>query len=99
MMLENLTYIELLRSGYRVEIGKIGVKEIDFIATKDQQRIYIQVSYLLSSENTIQREFESLKSINDNFPKYVISMDKFNLSKDGIIHLNFETFLLQGLKQ
>ena len=99
MMLENLTYIELLRSGYRVEIGKLGVKEIDFIATKDQQRIYIQISYLLSSENTIQREFESLKSINDNFPKYVISMDQFNLSKDGIIHLNFETFLLQGLKQ
>jgi hypothetical protein len=99
MMLENLAYIELLRSGYRVEIGKIGVKEIDFIATKDHHRIYIQVSYLLSSDNTIQREFESLKSINYNFPKYVISMDTLNFSRDGIIHLNFETFLLRGLNQ
>lgn len=94
LILENIVCIELLRLGYKVCIGKNGSKEIDFVCDKDGKRIYVQVCYYLSSEKTEQREFGAYENIKDNYPKYVISMDEFNMSRDGIIHMNIRDFLL-----
>lgn len=93
--LENIVYIELISRGYQVEIGKVGTKEIDFIARKDKEIIYYQVSYLMVTEQTREREFGVYKNISDNYPKYVLSMDKVDFSQDGIIHKNIIDFLLQ----
>ncbi|MBS9783696.1 MAG: ATP-binding protein [Pasteurella sp.] len=93
--LENIVYIELISRGYQVEIGKVGAKEIDFIARKDKEIIYYQVSYLMETEQTREREFGVYKNISDNYPKYVLSMDKVDFSQDGIIHQNIIDFLLQ----
>ncbi|MBR0574012.1 MULTISPECIES: ATP-binding protein [Pasteurellaceae] len=93
--LENIVYIELISRGYQVEIGKVGAKEIDFIARKDKEIIYYQVSYLMATEQTREREFGVYKNISDNYPKYVLSMDKVDFSQDGIIHQNIMDFLLQ----
>ncbi|MBE6493978.1 MAG: ATP-binding protein [Methanosphaera stadtmanae] len=97
--IENIVYVELLRKGYDVTIGKISDYEIDFIAKKYKQKIYIQVSYCLSSDETIQREFRPLLKVKNNYPKYVISTDNFDFSQDGIIHQNLIDFLLNGPKQ
>ena len=94
LILENIVYMELIRRGYDVTIGKAGTKEIDFIAKKNHQKIYVQVTYLLASEQTIQREFGVYQSIQDNYPKYVVSMDEFDFSRDGIKHCNIRDFLL-----
>ena len=75
-------------------MGKVDNLEVDFVCKKQNKLIYIQVSYLLASEETIEREFKPLKNIPDNYPKYVISLDKVDLSRDGIIHLNLIDFLL-----
>lgn len=92
--LENLVFLELKRLGYTVSIGKLNNKEIDFIATKTNEKIYIQVAYLLSSQEVIDREFAVLQRIPDNHPKYVISMDKFfGESFAGIKRLNIIDFL------
>ena len=96
--IENIVYVELLRNRYQIFIGQLNGYEIDFIATKGKQRIYIQVSYLLASEETINREFRPLLRIKDNYPKYVLSMDKFDFSREGIIHQNLVDFLVNGLK-
>lgn len=94
-MLENLVFLELKRRGYELFIGKFGTKEIDFIATKAEKRLYIQVAYLLASEQTIEREFSPLLSIKDNYPKYVLSMDTiFGSDYEGIKRLNLVDFLL-----
>ncbi|MDP8170706.1 ATP-binding protein [Pasteurella skyensis] len=93
--LENIVYIELISRGYQVEIGKVGTKEIDFIARKDKEIIYYQVSYLMATEQTRKREFGVYKNISDNYPKYVLSMDNLDFSQDGIIHQNIIDFLLQ----
>ncbi len=93
-VLENIVYFELLRRGYDVKIGVINKKEIDFVAVKDKEVNYIQVTYILSNDDTVKREFGNLLKINDNYPKYVISMDKINMSHDGIKHLNIIDFLL-----
>ena len=93
-VIENIVYMELLRRGYEITIGKAGNLEVDFVCKKQSSPIYIQVSYLLASEETIEREFKPLKSINDNYPKYVITMDDINMSHGGIIHLNLVDFLL-----
>lgn len=94
-VLENLVYLELKRRGYHVFLGKAGSKEIDFIAEKENRKIYIQVAYLLASPRTIDREFSVLKSIKDNYPKYVISMDEiFGKDIDGIQRINLVDFLL-----
>ena len=101
-VLENIVYFELLRRGYDVKIGVINnakknkkdYKEIDFIAKKDMEVKYIQVTYILSSENTIEREFGNLLKIKDNYPKYVLSMDEVDMSHEGIKHLNIIDFLL-----
>ena len=66
-----------------ITVGKIGAKEIDFICQKQEQKIYVQVTYLLASEETIQREFGIYESVRDNFPKYVVSMDEFDFSRNG----------------
>lgn len=92
--LENIVYIELISRGYEVTIGKVNDKKIDFIAKINNEINYFQVSYLLSDEKTRNREFGSLLEINDNFPKYVLSLDNFNFSQNGIIHKNLINFLL-----
>ena len=95
MILENLVFLELKRRGYQVFIGKFENKEIDFIAEKENRKIYIQVTYLLSSQEIIEREFSVLKLIKDNYPKYVISMDTiFGSVFDGIQRINLVDFLL-----
>lgn len=92
--LENIVYNELIARGYKVNIGNLENGEIDFIATKYDEKIYIQVAYVLSDESVIKREFDSYKKIDDNYPKYVISMDKFDFSRNGIIHKNIIDWLL-----
>ena len=93
LILENIVYMELLRRGYKATVGKAGDKEIDFVCEKRGQKLYVQVCYLLASEDTIQREFGAYDSIRDNFPKYVVSMDEFNMSRNGINHKNIRDFL------
>ena len=92
---ENIIYLELLRKGYNVRVGKINNLEIDFVCTKGNEKNYIQVAYLLASSETIEREFSSLEKINDNYPKYVISMDEFDMSRNGIRHINIIDFLMK----
>jgi len=95
LILENIIYMELLRRGYTIHIGKIDNKEIDFICEKQNNKIYIQVTYLLASQETIDREFKVYDTIKDNYPKYVLSLDSFNMSQNGIIHRNIIDFLLE----
>ncbi|MDR2046553.1 MAG: ATP-binding protein [Clostridiales bacterium] len=91
---ENIVYLELLSRGYDITVGKTDDYEIDFIAYKGKNRIYIQVCYLLASSETISREFGNLERINDNYPKYVISGDLPDFSRNGIKHFNIIEFLL-----
>ena len=94
LILENIVFMELLRRGYSVTVGKTGKKEVDFICDKRGERIYIQVAYLLASEETIHREFDVYDSIRDHYPKYVVSLDEFDMSRNGIRHRNIRDFLL-----
>ncbi len=94
-VLENIVYQEMRSRGFEVSVGTVKKKEVDFIAQKGSETIYLQVSYLLASPDTIEREFGSLKAVSDNFPKYVLSMDNFDLSRDGIEHKNIVDFLLK----
>ena len=94
LTLENIVYLELLRRGYHVTVGKNKDKEIDFVCDKRGEKLYIQVTYLLASEETIQREFGVYDTVRDNFPKYVLSMDEFDMSRNGIKHRNIRDFLL-----
>lgn len=94
-ILENIVFLELLRRGYTVRIGKSDAKEINFIAEKMSQRIYIQVAYLIPDQNVAEREFSALLGIKDNYPKMVLSLDKFDLSRKGIVHKNLINFLLE----
>lgn len=93
-VLENIVFIELLSRGYKVKIGKLKDREIDFIAENSDGIIYFQVTYLMESESTREREFGIYKQLNDNYPKYVLSMDKVDFSQDGIIHRNIIDFLM-----
>lgn len=95
MILENIVYVELLRRGYTVYIGKVNEQKVDFIAKKGKNIKYYQVSYLLETEKTRNREFRVYEHIRDNFDKYVLSMDKVDFSRNGIIHKNIEDFLLE----
>ena len=94
LILENMIYLEALRRGYHVTIGKAGDKEIDFVCDKRGEKLYIQVAYLLASDETISREFGVYDTIRDNFPKYVVSLDEFDMSRNGIKHCNIRDFLL-----
>ena len=93
LILENIVYMELLRRGYKVTVGRIGDKEIDFVCRKQNNKLYVQVTYLLASSETIEREFGVLEQIPDNFPKYVVSMDELDMSRNGIKHCNIRKFL------
>lgn len=93
--LENIVYNELVLRGYNVSIGINNGKEIDFIATKHNQKEYYQVSYELSNKETERKEFGAYNGINDNYPKYVLSMDKLDYSQNGIIHKNVIEWLLE----
>ncbi len=93
--LENIVYNELLTRGYTVFAGKTHKGEIDFVAIRNGRKCFIQVSYLLASEATIKREFGAYSKITDASPKYVMSLDKVDLSHDGIIHMNILDFLLR----
>lgn len=97
-LLENVIYNELLNRGYEVYIGKIPNGEIDFVALKDEKKEYYQVAYYLYDQAVIDREFGGYRQIADNYPKYVISMDKMDFSRDGIIHLNAIEFLKNAEK-
>ena len=94
LVLENIVYMDMLRRGYTVTVGKVYDKEIDFVCDDRGERIYIQVAYLLASEETVQREFGAFSGVRDNFPKYVVTMDEIDMSRDGIRHLNIRDFLL-----
>jgi len=97
-ILENIVMLELKRKGYKVFVGKSGLTEIDFVAEKPGQKIYVQVAYLLSEPSTIEREFSPLLEVKDHYPKYVVTMD--NLWKDnidGVIHINIADFLLMNI--
>jgi predicted AAA+ superfamily ATPase len=93
-ILENIVFLELLRRGYTVYVGKNGEREIDFVAVDGAERIYIQVCYLLADEEVIEREFGALETVPDNYPKYVVSMDEVERSRNGIRHMNIRDFLL-----
>lgn len=93
--LENIVYNELVSRGYDVKIGNLEKAEIDFIATRFKEKIYIQVAYILADDSVIDREFGAYKSIEDNYPKYVLTMDKHDFSQEGIIHKNVIDWLLE----
>ena len=92
--LENIVYNELLTRGYNVNVGNLEQGEIDFIATKGNEKIYFQVTYKINEEN-YEREFGAFKYIKDNYPKYVISTDTLDLSENGIIHKNIIDWLIE----
>ncbi len=96
-VLENIVYIELVSRGYEVSIGKVGDREIDFIAKRDGALSYYQVAYLIPTEETREREFGVYREVRDNHPKYVLSMDPVNFSQDGVIHRNLLDFLQEDL--
>ena len=92
--IENIVYNELVSKGYEVYIGKTKKGEVDFVATKNKQFKYIQVCYHLKTEDVIEREFGAYNNINDNYDKYVISLDKEDFSRNGIHHINLFDFLI-----
>ena len=92
--LENIVYNELVFRGYDVKVGTLENGEIDFIALRDGNKIYVQVAYVLTDDTVVNREFNVYKNIADNYPKYVITMDKFDFSQEGIIHKNIIDWLL-----
>lgn len=94
LVLENIVFLEIMRRGYQVTVGRAAEKEIDFVCEKQKQKLYIQVSYLLASEDTVKREFGAYDSIRDNYPKYVVSLDDFDMGRDGIKHKNIKEFLV-----
>lgn len=95
-ILENIVFLELKRRGFKVYIGKLETIEIDFVAEKQGTKIYVQVAYKIENEQTIQREFGNLLSINDQYPKYVITMDDFWKDNiEGVNHLYITDFLLK----
>lgn len=94
LILENIVYLELRRRGYDVTVGRSGNKEIDFVCARRGEKLYIQVAYLIASAETENREFGAYDSIRDNFPKYVISLDEYDMSRNGIKHRNIREFLL-----
>ena len=96
LVLENILYMELLRRGYKVTVGKLGEREVDFVCEKRGEKLYVQAAYLLASEDTIRREFGVYDGIRDNFPKYVVTMDEMNFSRNGIKHRNIRDFLTQS---
>ena len=95
-VLENVVYLELLRRGYKVTVGKIGNLEVDFVAEKLDEKIYYQVSATIMDENTRARELRSLEAVSDNYPKYILTMDRHLYDDYGGIRIkNIIDFLLE----
>ena len=97
-VLENIVAVELVRRGYSVTVGLIGAKEVDFVAEKGGEKIYVQVAYLMPTAEIREREFSPLEAIDDNFPKYVVTMDEINFSHNGIVHCPIKEFLRCAIK-
>lgn len=95
LILENIVFMELLRHGYQVTVGKASEKEIDFVCERRGEKLYVQVCYLLASDETVQREFGVYDAVRDNYPKYVVSIDEFDMSRNGIKHRNVREFLME----
>lgn len=93
-LLENVVYSEMLRRGYEVTIGRARGKEVDFVCERDGNRMYIQVAYLMATEETRRREFSALMSVPDQYEKIVLSMDRFDFSRDGIRHRYLPDYIL-----
>lgn len=93
--LENIVYNELVSRGFDVYVGKTYLGEVDFVAIKGGKKCFIQVSYLMREQKTMDREFDAFRPIKDSSPKYVLSLDKIDVSHEGVTHLNIEDFLLQ----
>ena len=99
-VIENIVYNHLIRLGYRVMVGQLQAAEIDFVCEKpDGKRLYVQVAYIIADDKTREREFGNLRAIQDNYPKYVISVTPFVSRSDdnGITHLHLRRFLTEGL--
>ena len=96
-LIENAIYLHLKNCGYKITVGTLPNGEIDFVAEKNGNRIYIQAAYLISNDQTREREFGNLQKIKDNFPKYVVSMDPISIPRnyDGIQHLSLRQFLMR----
>ncbi|MBN2858686.1 MAG: ATP-binding protein [Sphaerochaetaceae bacterium] len=92
--LENVIYLHLRARGYELFVGKLDTREVDFIAIRAGEKLYIQVAYLLAEPSTIEREFSPLEAINDNYPKLALSLDPVNRSRNGIVHRNIIEYLL-----
>ena len=96
-MLENVVYLELLRRGYEVYIGQAADGEIDFVAAKQENKLYIQIAQQIDSIKTEQREYDRLLKVNDNYPKYVLCTDEFaGGNHEGIKTMHVADFLLSG---
>ena len=94
-MIENAVFLHLNRLGYEVTVGYMQKAEIDFVARRNDEQLYVQVAYLLSSDDTVQREFGNLAMIRDNYPKIVVSMDELygGTNYEGIRHIHLRDFL------
>jgi len=96
-MFENIVYLEFLRRGYDVSIGQLLTGEIDFVATKQENRLYVQIAERIDSEETRNREYSRLLAIRDNYPKYVLRTDDFaGGNHEGIITMHIADFLLSN---
>jgi predicted AAA+ superfamily ATPase len=95
-ILENIVFLELLVRGYTVSVGKYDDREIDFIAEKQNKKMYVQVAYLLAAPETVEREFRALEKIEDNYPKVVVSLDRYFVpERKGILWKNLLDFLVE----
>ncbi|MBR4617517.1 MAG: ATP-binding protein [Kiritimatiellae bacterium] len=95
-ILENIVAVDLVRRGFDVTVGFVGAKEVDFVAERGGGKIYVQVSYLMPTAEIREREFSVLERIQDNYPKFVLSMDEMDFSRNGIIHRPIADFLLDS---
>ncbi len=93
--LENIVFMELLRRGYDVRVGKYDNREVDFVASLGKEKVYVQVAYLIAAEETMEREFSVLEMIPDNYPKYVVTMDEVDRGRSGIRNVHVRDFLIQ----
>ena len=94
LVLENIVYNELTSRGWTVSVGRAGAQEVDFVARRDTKMLYVQVSYLLASEETRRREFGALLAISDNHSELVLSLDPLSFGHDGVEHRNLVEWLL-----
>jgi predicted AAA+ superfamily ATPase len=94
--LENIVYLELIRRGYTVRVGKVGEAEIDFVAALGDKRMYVQVAASVLDPAVFAREFEPLRAVKDHYPKLVLTMDELPSGLDGIEQRNLVDFLLEG---